>query len=429
MAGLGEVCTHVATTLFYLYARPNTTDEQACTSQLSAWPVPPLRAVDMVPIQKMEFTKEAKPGQTLSQNTVSVMEQAEMVSLLRKLQDVGVSPVICRIMEPFASEMVSSEPHNLPRGLGTWFDESFCNKPYEELIIATKNMNINITTEEVKIIEENTRNQSKSSLWFKYRAGRITASQFKFVCRTSLEKPSLTVLKSICYPEKVLFHSKATSYGLKYEKTAIKAYEDHIKCQHENFILSTCGLIISIGHPELGASPDGLISCDCCGLGCLEVKCPYLLNSDVTLQDFATKRHTCLISLNGKLVLDRKHCYFYQVQLQMFVTKRKFCDFVIWSRNYLFIERIYYDDNFCLENVSKVLNFHKYVIKPELLSRHFTEKSGMAKLNLWCVCKKPDDGRPMLKCDNDDCITQWFHFDCMNILQVPDTHWFCLNCS
>ena len=36
-----------------------------------------------------------------------------------------------------------------------------------------------------------------------------------------------------------------------------------------------CGLFINPSYPTLGASPDGIISCDCCGIGTLEIKCPY----------------------------------------------------------------------------------------------------------------------------------------------------------
>ena len=37
--------------------------------------------------------------------------------------------------------------------------------------------------------------------------------------------------------------------------------------------MSSCGLVLS--YPFLGASPDGLVLCECCGTGALELKCPY----------------------------------------------------------------------------------------------------------------------------------------------------------
>ena len=36
------------------------------------------------------------------------------------------------------------------------------------------------------------------------------------------------------------------------------------------------GLFISMERPLIGVTPDGAISCDCCGKGILEVKGPHL---------------------------------------------------------------------------------------------------------------------------------------------------------
>ena len=44
---------------------------------------------------------------------------------------------------------------------------------------------------------------------------------------------------------------------------------------HENFQVLDSGLMISTQHPYLGASPDGIISCDCCGIVVNEIKCLY----------------------------------------------------------------------------------------------------------------------------------------------------------
>ena len=53
------------------------------------------------------------------------------------------------------------------------------------------------------------------------------------------------------------------------------------------------GFVIDQHHPEIGASPDGVIQCDCCGEGSLEVKCPYLVRDEVLseVKDGAT----CLV--------------------------------------------------------------------------------------------------------------------------------------
>ena len=35
----------------------------------------------------------------------------------------------------------------------------------------------------------------------------------------------------------------------------------------------------SLISPRLGASPDGVVQCECCGNGVLEIKCPYMYNA------------------------------------------------------------------------------------------------------------------------------------------------------
>jgi hypothetical protein len=47
------------------------------------------------------------------------------------------------------------------------------------------------------------------------------------------------------------------------------------------------GFAINSQHPFLGATPDGIISCDCCGKGALEIKCPFK-HRDKTVQQAVT---------------------------------------------------------------------------------------------------------------------------------------------
>ena len=45
--------------------------------------------------------------------------------------------------------------------------------------------------------------------------------------------------------------------------------------KHKAFQLCDSGLVVRSDYPYLGASPDGVVSCACCGNGVVEVKCPY----------------------------------------------------------------------------------------------------------------------------------------------------------
>ena len=101
-----------------------------------------------------------------------------------------------------------------------------------------------------------------------------------------------------------------------------------MKQKHINFKVKTCGTFINKEYPWLHATPDFLGSCDCCGKGCGEVKCPYCLK-DADFNDYISKTNSCLKSDNGVTFLHRDHVYYYQTQQQIYITGYKFCDFVV----------------------------------------------------------------------------------------------------
>ena len=110
---------------------------------------------------------------------------------------------------------------------------------------------------------------------------------------------------------------------------------------HKGYKVSRCGFFFSVEHPFLGASSDALIQCMCCGEGVVEIKCP-LCTSEKSFQEAADgARNFCLDELpGGRLQLHRDHGYYFQCQMQIFVTRRLFCDFVLWTPKEVHIERI-----------------------------------------------------------------------------------------
>lgn len=65
----------------------------------------------------------------------------------------------------------------------------------------------------------------------------------------------------------------------------------------------------------------------------------------------------------------------------------------------------------------------------EMLGRYFTKKESTATVFHWCICKGMDDGRPMVRCENGDCETEWFHFDCVGLENLPNNAWICEKCD
>ena len=63
-------------------------------------------------------------------------------------------------------------------------------------------------------------------------------------------------------------------YGREMEERARGSYYTLIGPYRSNFTITKTGLHINADYPHLGASPDGIIDCDCCGKGLVEIKCP-----------------------------------------------------------------------------------------------------------------------------------------------------------
>ena len=162
------------------------------------------------------------------------------------------------------------------------------------------------------LIEMETKSRSKSKLWYKYRAGTVTASRMRAVCHTNLADPSQSLIKSICYPDAFQFTSKATEWGCNHEKLAREMYEKVAKSQHQNFSVVENRLFINPEWPYIGA-PDGIVCCLCCGKGALEIKCPYCHRGEEIHFAAANDKKFCLKETDGKLLLYSDHMYYYPV--------------------------------------------------------------------------------------------------------------------
>ena len=137
------------------------------------------------------------------------------------------------------------------------------------------------------------------------------------VCRTTPAQSSQKLIKSICYPNLFKVNTKAVIHRCKHEADVTKAYEVEMIKSHADFQLSQCGLVISREHPWIHATPDFLVSCSCCGLGCDEVKCPLCIDR-CDFGSYVLKKNSCLEKVVGKFQLKHSHNYCFQVQQQLF---------------------------------------------------------------------------------------------------------------
>ena len=69
--------------------------------------------------------------------------------------------------------------------------------------------------------------------------------------------------------------------------------------------IEQCGLFVHKQFQFIGTSPDGIVTCDCCGEGVLELKCPLCLVDD---DDFSSLKYLKEDDLSSfKLVEEHIH--------------------------------------------------------------------------------------------------------------------------
>lgn len=104
---------------------------------------------------------------------------------------------------------------------------------------------------------------------------------------------------------------------------------------HQGFSVSSCGLVMWPSDPHLGSSLDGITKCTCCGKGVLEIKCPnkYCDGLQGGTQDWQ-------FCLDKSFNLKDSHPYYYQIHLHMFVCDVSHCDFVVWTKKEVIVQRI-----------------------------------------------------------------------------------------
>jgi hypothetical protein len=138
--------------------------------------------------------------------------------------------------------------------------------------------------------------------------------------------------------------------------------------------------------------------------------------------------------------------------MQLALCKLSYCDFIVWTSKDYVVERISADKHF-LESKQDVLKyFFVYGMMPEIVGKWYTRKpiadlEGVVSqpleaaseadasspdeeedyTKLWCYCNQPSFGN-MVKCDNDKCTIEWFHFDCLCMRCPPKGKWYCPSC-
>jgi hypothetical protein len=448
-AGMGEACSHVGATLFYLDAINKLKDSTTVTGEKAYWVLPSSGAmggfeVGYREISDIDFTKpetlKKKIDQTIcgqpSSSPSSVVNkhinltpgEDELGNFFQKLSLGPSKPAVLSIVPPYSQAYKpKSTDHIYPTILSELYDPNNIDMNYKELVEMGKNIRLTVTPEQREAVEEATREQASSRVWHRFRTGVVTASRMHAVTHTNINMPAVSLIKSICYPQANKFSSKATSWGCSHEQQALDLYRNHMSTLHTNFRIVPNGLFLSTEFPFIGATPDSMISCDCCGNGCVEVKCPYCHRDD-TVEEACSDPKFCL----EENVLKQSHPYYTQIQTQMNVCDVNYCDFFLYLEKGSVLQRIPRDTAIWKDYTEKAEAVFRNGILPELLGKCFTRIPKISvqdnsNMEQYCYCKGTINGQ-LYPCANPDCELKYFHLECLNLKNALKKSWLCPDC-
>lgn len=227
IAGLSESCFHVAALLFYVEDLVRKIEKKTVTDLPAYWTAPSRKTVRYAKVKDIDFStpmrqlrksfKAQNPDLRRPQN-IPEMNDDEFINFLTDLKAINPQAAILNVVKAFCDSNAINIDY--PFELASLFDEALLSEPLGYIQKKALEINIAVSPFQASNILKDTIKQASSILWHKHRVGRITASKFQAVCSTSLEKLTLSLVKAICYPNRVKLTTKVV----------------HMKKQHQNSI-------------------------------------------------------------------------------------------------------------------------------------------------------------------------------------------------
>ncbi|XP_065643270.1 uncharacterized protein LOC136075006 [Hydra vulgaris] len=425
VAGLGSVCSHVAALLFKLQACCELQlNKIACTSKLCEWKksrtnveAAPLKCINFhQPVPKNTLPSFAKKIDLklkgFTSNDPAKFSTEKRKELFQNLHILAPKAVVLKSVSWCSDEgrncsdtdtADENELNSTPEPITALFEPSLINEGQDEIKKKSKVLlDIYIKScyqSQFNNLENLTKTQSKNAAWKIHRAGRITASISKMAYNLDINNPSQAFINKIMqYSDNLC--TTSTDYGLKMENVAKSELLNSLSQQHINLCITDSGLYIDADYPWLGASPDGIVKCDCHGMSILEIKCPYKFRNSLELWK---DDKNCPLNKDG--VMKANHQYYYQIQHQMMVTKIKYCLFYVWSNGKMKNDKLCItvkkDKKFVYRFKEKLKAVFEEVILPEIVTRKLDPKN-KNPLQLFCLCKRPQFS-PIIECNSLHC--------------------------
>ncbi|KAL5021765.1 hypothetical protein ScPMuIL_000920 [Solemya velum] len=395
-AGMLGSCNHIAGMLFRVEAAVKTgMTKPTCTSQISTWNVPS-KKITMKPLRVSDasWTKDhykktgssRKPSLDAKKSFTPLTKQqqqfAENVVDLRKKVLGAVkkgAPNSCFVQLIEKKRTVHTEA-NIACPLGVVdvagnLREKFTVDQLQEFTTHLTTC-LQVSEAATEVLQKLTVAQSGCEEWKKQRLGRITASNFHrtFTRSQTLQRdptadPSSLIASVMGYTNTPT--TTAMKHGLSMEPHAKTEYTSSMKRMHKNFRAENVGIVLFKEKPYISASADLLTSCKCCGEGLCEIKCPETIKDQIP-----TAENLPYIDIkdDGELELKKNHSYYFQIQGQMGVLNRQFCDLFVYTAHGHMTVRIKFDKVFWCCMLEQIDWFWKNHISRELLTQDIRQE-------------------------------------------------------
>ena len=385
-------CKHIATLCYALDTFCKTgeiPDYVTCTDREQVWNRPPKpKKIKPVPAQELQFKKleygkevrsPLKPHSYAYDPRPQAYRGRDDAALKRMCDRLSQLPSTCcmlQLLSPVVDKSTSvrhdhtyAQTHRSPAPLlrhhvvtPTDLPDNVPQLPVKEEMKRFKD-NLQLSLDQVNNIELQTRGQYTQPLWYKHRQHRITASK----CGTILQRPTRGTVREILYSKPLIHLPPPIYWGRRKEKDARTLYEKQMRVKLGRKVdTQDCGLFVHPVHGWLAATPDAVVEIDGEQSGILEVKCPYT-ERDNTVENACLNPTFCCDINQGNLRLKVEHNYYHQVQLQLYVTGTKWCDFCVFMIKGIGIQRIYPDTLWQSTNIPKLEDFYDNMLLPEIL--------------------------------------------------------------
>ena len=204
MAGVGEVCSHVAAVLFAAESNTLIKRQFSATSLPCSWLPAKFKFVSFSKVADIDFktlnqkrkvalrTSEPEPKRKAFTFAPPTCTDTDLFVLHSKLSTTSGRPVMLSHTEGFSDLYIpTARLPNFPKSLTELFDPNAIALAYPELLQNCNEIydNLFVTADQAELVERHTRKQSSSRVWFQQRAGHVTASKLKNVLSTNISQP------------------------------------------------------------------------------------------------------------------------------------------------------------------------------------------------------------------------------------------------